>query len=75
MKLIVVAVGRLRPPYADDVQHYQKLIAGHAKLELVECREDEQVLRRIPKRAHVTLLSTHPTTVQRIGIAKAYADR
>jgi 23S rRNA (pseudouridine1915-N3)-methyltransferase len=58
VKLIVVAVGRLRPPYADDVQHYQKLIAGHAKLELVECREDEQVVRRIPKRAHVTLLST-----------------
>jgi 23S rRNA (pseudouridine1915-N3)-methyltransferase len=57
VKLIVVAVGRLRPPYADDVQHYQKLIAGHAKLELAECREDEQVARRIPKRAHVTLLT------------------
>jgi 23S rRNA (pseudouridine1915-N3)-methyltransferase len=57
VKLIVVAVGRLRPPYVDDVQHYQKLIAGHAKLELVECREDEQVARRIPKRSHVTLLS------------------
>ena len=54
MKLIVVAVGRLRPPYADDVQHYQKLIAGHAKLELAECREDEQVAKRIPKRSHVT---------------------
>jgi len=53
----VVAVGRLRPPYADDVQHYQKLLAGHAKLEFAECREDEQVARRIPKRAHVTLLS------------------
>ena len=53
----MVAVGRLRPPYADDVQHYQKLLAGHAKLEFAECREDEQVARRIPKRAHVTLLS------------------
>jgi 23S rRNA (pseudouridine1915-N3)-methyltransferase len=57
VKLIVVAVGRLRPPYADDVRHYQKLLAGHAKLELVECREDEQVVRRLPKRSHVTLLS------------------
>ena len=53
----MVAVGRLRPPYADDVQHYQKLLAGHAKLELAECREDEQVARRLPKRAHVTLLA------------------
>ena len=47
----MLAVGRLRPPYADDVQHYQKLLAGHARLELVEVREDEQVAGRIPDRA------------------------
>jgi 23S rRNA (pseudouridine1915-N3)-methyltransferase len=62
VKLIVVAVGRLRPPYADDVQHYQKLIARHAKLELIECREDERVVRRIPPRAHVTLLAAEGAT-------------
>ena len=28
MRIIVVAVGRLRPPFADDVQHYQKLLAA-----------------------------------------------
>ena len=48
MRIIVVAVGRLRPPFADDVQHYQKLLARHARLELVEVREDEQVARRLP---------------------------
>ncbi len=56
MRIVVVAVGRLRPPFADDVQHYQKLIAGHAKLELIEVREDEHVGRRLPARAFVTLL-------------------
>ena len=56
MRIIVVAVGRLRPPYADDVQHYQKLLARHARLELVEVREDEQVARRLPERAFVSLL-------------------
>jgi 23S rRNA (pseudouridine1915-N3)-methyltransferase len=58
VRIIVVAVGRLRPPYADDVSHYQKLIAGHARLELIEVREDEQVARRVPDRAFVSLL--HP---------------
>ena len=38
MRTIVLAVGRLRPPYADDVQHYQKLLARHTRLELVELR-------------------------------------
>jgi len=53
---VVLAVGRLRPPFADDVQHYSKLLARHARLELVEVREDEHVGRRIPDRAFVSLL-------------------
>ena len=56
MRIIVVAVGRLRPPFADDVQHYKKLLAGHTRLELIEVREDEQVQRRLPERAYVSLL-------------------
>ena len=56
MRIVVVAVGRLRPPFADDVQHYQKLLAGHTRLELVEVREHDQVVRRLPERAFVSLL-------------------
>jgi 23S rRNA (pseudouridine1915-N3)-methyltransferase len=46
----------LRPPFADDVQHYQKLLAGHTRLELIEVREDDKVVRRLPERAFVSLL-------------------
>ncbi len=56
MRIVVVAVGRLRPPFADDVQHYQKLLAGHARLELVEVREGDRVVRRFPERAFISLL-------------------
>jgi len=56
VRILVLAVGRLRPPFADDVQHYQKLLAGHAKVEIVEVREDDRVSRRIPERAYVSLL-------------------
>jgi 23S rRNA (pseudouridine1915-N3)-methyltransferase len=56
VRIVVVAVGRLRPPFADDVQHYQKLLARHARLELIEVREDEQILRRLPDRGFVSLL-------------------
>jgi 23S rRNA (pseudouridine1915-N3)-methyltransferase len=56
VRIVILAVGRLRPPFADDVQHYQKLLARHARVELVEVREDEQVARRIPARAFVSLL-------------------
>jgi 23S rRNA (pseudouridine1915-N3)-methyltransferase len=56
VRILVVAVGRLRPPFSDDVQHYRKLLARYVKLELVEVREDDQVSRRIPERVFVTLL-------------------
>jgi 23S rRNA (pseudouridine1915-N3)-methyltransferase len=56
VRILVVAVGRLRPPFSDDVQHYQKLLARHARVELVEVREDDQVSRRIPERVFVSLL-------------------
>jgi 23S rRNA (pseudouridine1915-N3)-methyltransferase len=58
LRILVLAVGRLRPPYADDVQHYKKLLAGHARVELEEVREDERVPRRIPERAFVCLLAS-----------------
>jgi 23S rRNA (pseudouridine1915-N3)-methyltransferase len=52
----VLAVGKVRPPFTDDVQHYQRLIARLARLSLIEVREDEQVGRRIPDRSYVSLL-------------------
>ena len=67
MRIIVVAVGRLRPPFADDVRHYQGLLARHVRLELVEVRENDHVGKRIPERAFVSLLDREgemPDSVQ-----------
>lgn len=75
MRIIVVAVGRLRPPYADDVQHYQKLIAGHTRLELIEVREDEQVARRLPDRAFVSLLDREGEQPDSIGFSLFLEER
>lgn len=57
MRISLIAVGRLRPPYQDDVEHYRKMLAGHAKVDLVEVREDEKVPPRIPQRALTVLLA------------------
>ena len=57
MRLFVLAVGRLRPPYVDDVQHYLKLLARHARVETIEVRQEERIVGRIPQRAFVSLLA------------------
>lgn len=56
MRIIVVAVGRLRPPFVDDIAHYAKLLSRYARLELVEVPDDERVAKRVPDRAFVSLL-------------------
>src|SRR3954453_21419270 len=58
MKIVVLAVGRIKAPYADDVQHYRKLLTGQARVELIEVRDDDQVAKRIPERAYVSLLDS-----------------
>ncbi len=49
MRVIVLSVGRLRPPYADDVQHYSKLLSRYVRLELVEVRDGGRVPGRLPQ--------------------------
>jgi 23S rRNA (pseudouridine1915-N3)-methyltransferase len=62
VRLIVLAVGRVRPPYADDVEHYLRLLRRQARVEMVEVREDDALERRIPGRAYVSLLEDGGST-------------
>jgi 23S rRNA (pseudouridine1915-N3)-methyltransferase len=75
VRILVVAVGRLKPPFADDVQHYQRLIAGHARVELVEVKEAERVERRIPERAFVSLLDRGGEEMDSEAFARWIEDR
>jgi 23S rRNA (pseudouridine1915-N3)-methyltransferase len=75
VKVIVLAVGRLRPPFTDDVQHYGRLLQRLARLELVEVREDEHVARRLPERAFTSLLAADGETYDSIGFSRFVEDR
>ena len=75
MRIIVLAVGRLRPPYADDVQHYMKLLARHARVEMIEVRQEERVGARIPERAYVSLLAREGEKFDSLAFARFLEDR
>jgi 23S rRNA (pseudouridine1915-N3)-methyltransferase len=75
MRISVIAVGRLRPPFQDDVQHYQKLIAGLARVEVHEVREDERAATRIPERAYVVLLSDRGRTFDSLAFSRWLEER
>jgi 23S rRNA (pseudouridine1915-N3)-methyltransferase len=58
MRIVVLAVGKLRAPFADDVAHYEKLLQGQARVEVIECKDDDALNRRIPERAFVSMLDS-----------------
>lgn len=68
-------MGRLRPPYQDDVEHYRKLLAGRARVELIEVREDEKVPPRIPERAFTVLLASDGRMLDSVEFSKWLEER
>ncbi len=75
MRILVLAVGRLKPPFQDDVEHYQRLLRRQARVEVVEVREDEALQRRIPERAHVALLDAGGRELSSPQLARWLEDR
>jgi 23S rRNA (pseudouridine1915-N3)-methyltransferase len=75
MRILVLAVGRLRPPFTDDVAHYQKLLAGLSRVELIEVRQDEQAARRIPERTFVCLLHEEGKSFTSVGFSEFLEER
>ena len=75
MRIVVLAVGRLRPPFADDVRHYQKLLAGHARLELIELRQEERVARRIPSETFLSLLDREGESYDSVAFSRFLEER
>ncbi|MDX6628610.1 MAG: rRNA (pseudouridine1915-N3)-methyltransferase [Gaiellales bacterium] len=75
MRTLIVAVGRLRPPYQDDVQHYRKMLARYANVEAIELRDEEKVTGRIPDDAFKVLLASDGEQLDSLQFAKFIGER
>ena len=57
MHYSVVAVGKAKgTPFADDLDHYAKLLTRYARVDVIEVADDDALRRRVPERAYVCLL-------------------
>lgn len=70
MRIIVLAVGRLRAPYSDDVEHYLKLLTRYARVEMIEVRMEDRLAARIPDRAFVSLLARDGTQFDSLAFSR-----
>jgi len=56
MKVVVIAVGKVKAPFADADAHYRKLLRRHQPVDVIEVRDELNVEGRIPKRSQVVAL-------------------
>jgi 23S rRNA (pseudouridine1915-N3)-methyltransferase len=75
VRIVVIAAGRLRAPYVDDVAHYAKLLGRYARLEQVEVRDGERVAARLPERAYVSLLASEGEAFSSVAFARFIEQR
>ena len=75
MLVTVVGEARIRPPFADDVAHYSRLLSRYVKLELVEVRASEAVARRIPQGAFVSLLAAEGVAYDSVAFSAFLEER
>jgi 23S rRNA (pseudouridine1915-N3)-methyltransferase len=75
VRYYVVAVGKARAPYLDDLQHYDRLLGRHARVDVIEVADDEAVARRVPERAYVSLLDSRGIAYTSEDFARWIEDR
>ena len=75
MRIIVVAVGKQRPPFVDDIAHYTKLLSRYTRLEIIEAADDEALVRRLPERAHTVLLAIEGRGLDSLGFSRFLEQR
>jgi 23S rRNA (pseudouridine1915-N3)-methyltransferase len=77
VQVVVISVGRLREPYADDVAHYTKLLGRYVRLTQIELREGapERLSGRLPRGAFVSLLAADGEVLDSLGFARFIEER
>jgi 23S rRNA (pseudouridine1915-N3)-methyltransferase len=75
VRIIVVAVGKQRPPFVDDVEHYTKLLSRYTRLEIIEVADDEALQRRLPERGFTCLLAIEGRGMDSMGFSRFLEER
>ena len=56
VKTVLLTVGKVQAPFADADAHYRKLLGRYQPLEVIEVRDDADLVRRLPADARVVAL-------------------
>jgi 23S rRNA (pseudouridine1915-N3)-methyltransferase len=56
VRTTILAVGRVKPPFAGADAHYRKLLSRYQPIDVIEARDDRDLLSRVPADGRVVAL-------------------
>ena len=75
MKITLLVVGRAKAPFAEADAHYRKLLSRPQPVEVVEVRDDAEMLRRLPERARIVALDREGRERDSLAWSRWLAER
>ncbi|MGK2933186.1 MAG: 23S rRNA (pseudouridine(1915)-N(3))-methyltransferase RlmH [Solirubrobacterales bacterium] len=70
MKITLLAIGRIRPPFDEAEAHYMKMLLRKQSVEVIEVKDDEALARRLDPDSHVVALDIDGKQLDSEGWAK-----
>ena len=67
MRLTLLTVGKAKAPFAEADAHYRRLLARNQPVAVVEARNADDLVRRIPRDAHVAALDGAGEALDSLG--------
>lgn len=75
MRTTLLAVGRIKAPFAAADAHYRRLLGRHQPLEVIEVRDSADLVRKLPPNVHAVALDRGGRQLDSIAWSRWLAER
>ena len=75
MRIILLVVGRLKPPFAAADAHYRKLLSRPQPIDVIEAADDDSLVRRLPAEARIVALDREGRSLDSMGWSRWLDER
>jgi 23S rRNA (pseudouridine1915-N3)-methyltransferase len=75
VKTVLLTVGRAQAPFIEPVLHYRKLLGRYQRVEVVEARDDDDLVYRLPDDGRLVAIDREGTQLDSLGWSRWLDER
>ena len=75
MRTILLTVGRAQAPFIEPASHYRKLLGRYQPVEVVEARDDDDLVYRLPNDGRLVAIDREGTQLDSLGWSRWLDER